>query len=89
MVHVKQFKFGTFYLVAGSERSATSTAPRSKSSATRCGSRFYVISTLLVGLHLRHGISSAFQSLGLDHPLYTRRLVAWGIGASSSAAGSP
>ena len=30
---------------------------------------------LLVGLHLRHGIASAFQSLGLDHPVYTRRLV--------------
>ena len=35
---------------------------------------FYVIGTLLVGLHLRHGIASGFQSLGLDHPLYTRRL---------------
>ncbi len=32
----------------------------------------YVVATLLVGLHLRHGIASAFQSLGLDHPLYTR-----------------
>ena len=37
------------------------------------------ICMLLVGLHLRHGISSGFQSLGLDHPLYTRRLVTWGI----------
>ena len=34
----------------------------------------YVVATLLVGLHLRHGVASAFQSLGLDHPLYTRRL---------------
>jgi succinate dehydrogenase / fumarate reductase cytochrome b subunit len=40
---------------------------------------FYVIATLLVGLHLRHGISSAFQSIGVDHPLYTRRLTAVGI----------
>ncbi len=31
---------------------------------------FYVIGTLLVGLHMRHGVSSAFQSLGLDHPRY-------------------
>ena len=23
---------------------------------------------------MRHGISSAFQSLGLDHPRYTRRI---------------
>jgi succinate dehydrogenase / fumarate reductase cytochrome b subunit len=40
---------------------------------------FYVIGTLVAGLHLRHGISSAFQSLGLDHPIYTRRLTMWGI----------
>ena len=38
-----------------------------------------MIATLLVGLHMRHGISSAFQSLGLDHPRYTRRIVAIGI----------
>jgi succinate dehydrogenase / fumarate reductase cytochrome b subunit len=39
----------------------------------------YVAATLLVGLHLRHGISSSFQSIGLDHPVYTRRLTTWGI----------
>jgi len=39
----------------------------------------YVIGALLAGLHMRHGISSAFQSLGLDHPRYTRRLVGVGI----------
>ena len=39
----------------------------------------YAVCTAIVGLHLRHGISSAFQSLGLDHPLYTRRLTTWGI----------
>ena len=40
---------------------------------------FYVICTALVALHLRHGISSGFQSIGFDHPIYTRRLVTWGI----------
>jgi succinate dehydrogenase / fumarate reductase cytochrome b subunit len=39
----------------------------------------YVVATLLVGLHLWHGVASAFQSLGIDHPRYTRRLVAFGI----------
>ena len=39
----------------------------------------YVIATLLVGLHLRHGISSGFQSIGFDHPVYTRRLTQWGV----------
>jgi succinate dehydrogenase / fumarate reductase cytochrome b subunit len=41
--------------------------------------QFYVIATLLVGLHLRHGIASACQSLGVDHPRYTRRLTAAGV----------
>ena len=38
----------------------------------------YVIAMALIGFHLRHGISSAFQSLGVDHPVYTKRLVAAG-----------
>jgi succinate dehydrogenase / fumarate reductase, cytochrome b subunit len=38
-----------------------------------------VIGTIVVGLHLRHGIASGFQSIGADHPLYTRRLTAFGI----------
>ena len=39
----------------------------------------YVICMVLIGLHLRHGISSAFQSIGVNHPIYTKRLVAAGI----------
>ena len=34
---------------------------------------FYVISMLVVGSHLWHGISSAFQSLGADKPAWTPR----------------
>jgi succinate dehydrogenase / fumarate reductase cytochrome b subunit len=33
---------------------------------------------LLVGLHLWHGVSSAFQSLGMDHPAYTPKILAAG-----------
>jgi len=29
---------------------------------------FYVVSMLLLGLHLRHGVWSLFQSLGVSHP---------------------
>ena len=36
---------------------------------------FYVISMLVVGSHLWHGISSAFQSLGVDKPAWTRVLL--------------
>jgi succinate dehydrogenase / fumarate reductase cytochrome b subunit len=32
---------------------------------------FYVVSMVLVGSHLWHGVGSGFQSLGLDHPRWT------------------
>lgn len=79
MIHVKQFKFGTFYLVEGSDAIRDLYRTEVEIFRNPLWVVFYVIGTLLVGLHLRHGISSAFQSLGLDHPRYTRRLVLWGI----------
>jgi succinate dehydrogenase / fumarate reductase cytochrome b subunit len=33
---------------------------------------FYVLSMVVVGSHLWHGVSSGFQSLGLDTPAWTR-----------------
>lgn len=33
---------------------------------------FYVVSMIVVGSHLWHGISSGFQSLGIDKPIWTR-----------------
>ena len=31
----------------------------------------YVIAMVLIGMHLRHGIWSMFQSFGFSHPRYT------------------
>lgn len=39
---------------------------------------FYVVSLLLLGFHLEHGFQSAFQSLGINHPVYTRWIKAFG-----------
>jgi len=39
---------------------------------------FYVLSMVVVGSHLWHGFSSAFQSLGVDHPKVTPVLMAAG-----------
>ena len=44
---------------------------------------FYVASMLLLGLHLRHGLWSAFQSLGVDHPRWTPLI--WVAGALAAA----
>lgn len=38
----------------------------------------YTVVMALVLLHLRHGVSSAFQSLGLNHPRYNRLIVGAG-----------
>ena len=32
---------------------------------------FYVLAMIAVGLHLSHGVQSAFQTFGLSHPRYT------------------
>ncbi len=78
IIHVKQFKFGSFYMVQGSD---VRDLYRTEIEVFRqpFWAAVYVVATLLVGLHLRHGVSSAFQSLGLDHPRYTRRITAVGI----------
>jgi succinate dehydrogenase / fumarate reductase cytochrome b subunit len=34
-------------------------------------SLLYIISFVILGMHLNHGFQSAFQSLGLNHPKYT------------------
>jgi len=78
VVHVKQFKFGSWYQVTGSPvRDLHRTEVEVFQNPLWVV--VYVAATLIVGLHLRHGFSSAFQSLGIDHPLYTRRLTALGI----------
>jgi succinate dehydrogenase / fumarate reductase, cytochrome b subunit len=78
IIHVKQFKFGSFYQVTDSD-----VRDLARTEIEVFQNPFwvivYIIGPLLVGLHLRHGFSSAFQSLGLDHPVYTRRLVVLGV----------
>lgn len=79
IVHVKQFKFGSWYQTVGSEEIRDLFRTEVEVFQQPFWVAFYVVGTLLVGLHLRHGIASAFQSLGLDHPVYTRRLTAISI----------
>ena len=39
---------------------------------------FYVVSMLIVGSHLWHGVSSTLQTLGFDHPTWTPRVITAG-----------
>jgi succinate dehydrogenase / fumarate reductase, cytochrome b subunit len=79
IIHVKQFKYGSYYQVAGEASVRDLYRTEVEVFQHPLWVAFYVMATLIVALHLRHGIASAFQSLGLDHPLYTRRLTRWGI----------
>lgn len=79
IVHVKQFRFGTWYPAAGDSTVRDLYRTEIEVFSEPAWVAFYVISTLVVGLHLRHGISSAFQSIGFDHPVYTRRVTVLGI----------
>ena len=74
IVHVKQFKFGTFYLALGSDSVRDLYRTEIEVFRNPLWVAFYVIGTSIVGLHIRHGFASAMQSLGIDHPRYTRHL---------------
>lgn len=79
LVHVKQFKFGAWYQTAGGSGVRDLYRTEMEVFQQPLWVAFYVVCTLIVGLHLRHGIASAIQSIGFDHPVYTRRLTLIGI----------
>jgi succinate dehydrogenase / fumarate reductase cytochrome b subunit len=79
LIHVKQFKYGAWYQTVSDNPVRDLARTEFEVFAQPLWVAVYVAATLLVGLHLRHGISSGFQSLGFDHPVYTRRLTVWGI----------
>jgi succinate dehydrogenase / fumarate reductase cytochrome b subunit len=49
---------------------------------------FYVLTLVMIGLHLSHGISSAVQSLGINHPRWTPRLFVLGKVVAALIAGA-
>ena len=75
VIHVKQFKYGTEYEAAG-VRDLYRLEMENFANPLLVG--FYVLSMLVVGSHLWHGISSAMQSIGADHETWTPRIVVAG-----------
>lgn len=77
VIHLAQMKFGAWYQIGDPPiRDLYRTEVEVFSSPLWVA--IYVVCMVLVGFHLRHGISSAFQSLGASHPLYTKHLVVIG-----------
>lgn len=76
IIHVKAFRYGTEYEWPAGGRDLYRLEMENFANPLTVG--FYVVSMLVVGSHLWHGISSAFQSLGVDQPRWTPRLLAAG-----------
>jgi succinate dehydrogenase / fumarate reductase cytochrome b subunit len=70
IIHVKAFRYGVEYDWPDGGRDLYRLEMENFSNPLIVG--FYVLSMLVVGSHLWHGISSGFQSLGLDKPAWTR-----------------
>ena len=86
VIHVRTFKYGPEYEAASGVRDLYRLEMENFSNPVTVG--FYILSMLIVGSHLWHGVSSAFQSLGGDHPTWTPRVLLLGkISAVAIAAG--
>jgi succinate dehydrogenase / fumarate reductase cytochrome b subunit len=77
MIHVKQFKYGTEYETPGTGIRDLYRLEM-ENFANPLLVAFYVLSMIVVGSHLWHGIASAFQSLGADQSRWTPRIMAAG-----------
>lgn len=75
VIHVKAFKYGPAYELDGVHDLYRVELENFQSPLTVA---FYVLSMVVVGSHLWHGSSSAFQSLGFDHPRWTPRVLTFG-----------
>jgi succinate dehydrogenase / fumarate reductase, cytochrome b subunit len=72
VVHVKAFRFSPVYPWGDGGRDLYRQEMETLANPFVAG--FYVLSMVVVGSHLWHGISSALQSLGADHPTWTPRV---------------
>jgi succinate dehydrogenase / fumarate reductase cytochrome b subunit len=78
--HLVTFKYGPWYTTMGKEGEVRDlyrlTVEVFQSPVMVV---FYVASMILIFLHLRHGLSSALQSLGVNHPRYNGAITKAGI----------
>jgi succinate dehydrogenase / fumarate reductase, cytochrome b subunit len=78
LVHVRAFRFGPGLEYKTAAGIADFYRMEMENLSNPLVVAFYVLSMFVVGSHLFHGASSAFQSLGLDHPRWTPRLLLLG-----------
>jgi len=86
IVHVKAFRFSPIYPLSDGGRDLYRQEMENLSNPFVVG--FYVLSMVVVGSHLWHGISSSLQSLGVDHPKWTPRVLTAGKLFAAAIAGA-
>lgn len=79
VVHLVQFKYGPNYPVTSSADGTPGIRNLYRLDLHTFSSGaivlFYVFCLVVIGFHLWHGLTSALNSLGLDHPRYTPALL--------------
>ena len=86
VLHIMHFKFGSFE-ASDVNRDIMLNGKPAEDIYSRVAEAFtdikvvglYVFAMLMLGFHLRHGFWSAFQSLGIAFPRYSRSLYALGV----------
>jgi len=73
VIHVKAFRYGVEHEWPAGGRDLYRLEMENLSNPFVVG--FYVLSMVVVGSHLWHGIASSLQSLGFDHPVWTPRVL--------------
>ena len=73
IIHVKTFRFSPEYEWPAGGRDLYRQEMEALSNPFIVG--FYLFAMAAVGSHLFHGIASALQSLGVDHPVWTPRIL--------------
>jgi succinate dehydrogenase / fumarate reductase cytochrome b subunit len=73
ILHLRAFKFGAWYESPEGLRDLYRLQLEVFSKPGYVA--FYMISMVVIGFHLWHGVASAAQSLGIDHPRYTPRIL--------------
>jgi succinate dehydrogenase / fumarate reductase cytochrome b subunit len=68
VVHLKTFKFGPWYETPDGMRDLSRLVHEVYREPLHVA--FYILSMVVVGMHLSWGLSSAFQSMGLEHSRY-------------------
>jgi succinate dehydrogenase / fumarate reductase cytochrome b subunit len=81
IIHVKAFKFSPIYEWGDGAKDFYRLEMDNFRNPLIVG--FYVLSMIVVGSHLSHGVASAFQSLGLNGRRFTPRLLVAGRLASA------